>query len=78
MGKTYLHKEKGRAKRGLYGDNFDKYPMKVQKYYDRHCGTIDDKLSKMEIEEMEEKEIEKEEKEEYNDNDVGEANIKLC
>lgn len=49
MSKTYLHKEKGKSKSGVYGENFSDYPFKVKKYYDRHCGSNDDKLSKMEM-----------------------------
>lgn len=48
MSKTYLHKEKGKSKNGVYGENFSDYPFKVKKYYDRHCGSNDDKIAKME------------------------------
>jgi len=61
MSKTYLHKEKGKSKRGAYGESFKDYPMKVRKYYDRHCGSVDDKLSKREILEKELKDIDVEE-----------------
>lgn len=55
MSRTYLHKEKGKSKHGVYGDNFRDYPENVQKYYDRHCGSNDDKLAKMEKLKKEEK-----------------------
>ena len=48
MSKTYLHKQKGKSKHGIYGDEFEDYPFKVRKYYDRHCGSNEDKLAKME------------------------------
>lgn len=57
MSKTYLHKEKGKSKHGIYGDNFEQYPFKVRKYYDRHCGSIDSKLSKIEKIKKENKKI---------------------
>lgn len=57
MSKTYLHKEKGKSKHGIYGDNFEQYPFKVRKYYDRHCGSIDGKLSKIEKIKKENKKI---------------------
>jgi len=41
MSDSRLHKEKGKSKRGEYGEDFNDYPEKVQKYYDRRCGTID-------------------------------------
>ena len=46
MSKTKLHSEMGKSKRGVYGDNFNDYPLKVKKYYDRHCGNMEDKLEK--------------------------------
>ena len=44
MSKTYLHKQKGKSKHGLYGESFENLPFKVKKYYDRHCGLKDDML----------------------------------
>jgi hypothetical protein len=55
MSDSKLHKEKGRSKRGVYGESFKNFPLKVQKYYDRRCGSIDDKLSKLEALEKEAK-----------------------
>ena len=55
MSDSYLNKEKGKSKRGLYGEKFNDYPLKVKKYYDRKCGSIDGKLNKMEILEKEDK-----------------------
>ena len=54
MSKTYLHKEKGKSKHGVYGEEFQDYPFKVKKYYDRHCGSNDDKVMKMEKQEKKE------------------------
>ena len=54
MSKTYLHKEKGKSKHGVYGEEFQDYPLKVKKYYDRHCGSNDDKVMKMEKQEKKE------------------------
>jgi len=48
MSNSYLHKDKGKSKRGVYGEEFKDYPQKVQQYYDRHCGSTFDKVSKME------------------------------
>jgi len=47
MSKTRLHSEKAKSKHGVYGDDFQDYPFKVKKYYDRHCGSNDDKLEKI-------------------------------
>lgn len=55
MSDSYLHKDKGKSKRCIYGEEFKDYPLKVQKYYDRKCGSIDGKLNKMEILEKESK-----------------------
>lgn len=57
MSRSNLHKEKGKSKRGLYGESFENFPFKVKKYYDRHCGSKDDMLSKMEVMEKELKDI---------------------
>lgn len=38
MSKSNLHKEKGKAKRGEYGEEFKDYPLGVKKFYDRRCG----------------------------------------
>lgn len=57
MSKTYLHKQKGKSKHGLYGESFENLPFKVKKYYDRHCGLKDDMLSKREVMEKELKNI---------------------
>ena len=48
MSKTRLHLEKAKSKHGVYGDDFEDYPFKVKKYYDRHCGSKDSKIEKME------------------------------
>ena len=45
----------GKSKRGVYGDNFNDYPLKVKKYYDRHCGSKEDKVEKLEKQEKEDK-----------------------
>lgn len=45
MSDTRLHKEKGKTRRGVYGDNI---PDIVDRYFDRKCGKIDDKLYKKE------------------------------
>lgn len=42
MSDTRLHKERGRAKHGMYGDDFNDFPFKVKKHADRHCGAKDD------------------------------------
>ena len=47
MSKTKLHSEKGKSKHGIYGDDFSDYPFNVKKYYDRHCGSNDDKIEKI-------------------------------
>lgn len=54
MSKTKLHSEKAKSKRGVYGDDFNDYPLKVKKYYDRHCGSNEDKVEKMERKEKKE------------------------
>lgn len=46
MSKTRLHSEKAKSKHGVYGDDFNDYPIEVKKYYDRHCGSMEDKLEK--------------------------------
>ena len=75
MSKTYLHKEKGKSKHGVYGESFKDYPMKVRKYYDRHCGLKDDMLSKREVMERELKDIDIDniDEEEYYDQDQEET-----
>lgn len=60
MSNSYLHKDKGKSKRGIYGESFNDYPLKVKKYYDRHCGSIDDRVDKLKI-------IEKRNKKNYDD-----------
>jgi hypothetical protein len=47
MSKTRLHSEKAKSKHGVYGDDFNDYPFKVKKYYDRHCGSNDNKVEKL-------------------------------
>lgn len=47
MSDSYLHKDKGKSKRGVYGEEFKDFPQKVRQYYDRKCGIIDDKIDKM-------------------------------
>ena len=56
MSDTKLHKLKGKNQRNIFGDN---EPFLVKKFFDRKCGSIDDKLNKMEIREKEEKSKEK-------------------
>lgn len=46
MSDTKLYKEIGKAKRGEYGEEFNAYPEKVKKFYDRRCGTKDAKVWK--------------------------------
>ena len=55
MSKTNLHKEKAKCKHGEYGDKFEDYPLEVKKYYDRHCGSREDHIEKMQKKEKEEK-----------------------
>lgn len=55
MSKTNLHKEKARCKHGEYGDDFKDYPVKVKQYYDRHCGSKDDRVEKKRKQEKEDK-----------------------
>jgi len=47
MSKTYLHSEKAKSKHGIYGEDFEDYPFKVKKFYDRHCGSKDDKIDRL-------------------------------
>ena len=47
MSKTYLHSEKAKSKHGIYGEDFENYPFKVKKFYDRHCGSKDDKIDRL-------------------------------
>lgn len=55
MSKTKLHKEKAKCKHGEYGDNFSDYPMEVKQYYDRHCGSREGHIEKIQKIEKEEK-----------------------
>lgn len=55
MSKTILHKEKARCKHGEYGEEFKDYPLKVKKFYDRHCGSREDHVEKMQKKDKEEK-----------------------
>lgn len=55
MSKTKLHKEKAKCKHGKYGDEFEDYPFKVKKYYDRRCGSLDGHIEKCEKREKEDK-----------------------
>ena len=50
MSDTKLHKLKGKNQRNIFGDN---EPFLVKKFFDRKCGSIDGKLSKMELKEKE-------------------------
>lgn len=50
MSDSKLHKEKGKARRGIYGDDT---PEIVDQYFDRKCGKIDGKLSRNEKREKE-------------------------
>lgn len=43
MADSKLHKEKGKTRRGVYGDDV---PEIVTRYFDRKCGKIDDKLDR--------------------------------
>lgn len=56
MSDTKLHKLKGKNRRGIFGE---KEPFIVKKFFDRKCGSIDEKISKKEVLE---KEIKKENK----------------
>ena len=58
MSDSKLHKEKGKTRRGIYGDDT---PKIVTHYFDRKCGKID---SKVERNEKREKELKKPIKEE--------------
>ena len=53
MSDTKLHKNKGKTRRNVIED----VPLDVEKYFDRKCGSIDDKLCKKELKD---KEIKKE------------------
>lgn len=53
MSRSKLHSEKCKSKRGIYGEDFNNYPFKVRKYYDRHCGTNEDRIEKIEREDRE-------------------------
>lgn len=55
MSKTNLHKEKAKCKHGEYGDEFNDFPFKVKKYYDRHCGSREDHLEKVHKKDKEDK-----------------------
>ena len=64
MSDSRLHKEKGKSKRGEYGEDFNDYPENVKKYYDRRCGTKDGskyKKSKLDKERKREDEMIKQE-----------------
>ena len=50
MANSKLHKEKGKTRRGIYGDNV---PEIVTRYFDRKCGKIDDKVDRNEKREKE-------------------------
>ena len=50
MSDSKLHKEKGKTRRGIYGDDV---PSIVNQYFDRKCGKIDGKLSRNEKREKE-------------------------
>ena len=50
MSDSKLHKEKGKTRRGVYGDYT---PEIVDQYFDRKCGKIDGKLSRNEKREKE-------------------------
>ena len=62
MSDTKLHKLKGKTRRNIIKET----PLKVKKFFDRKCGSIDDKINKLEIKN---KEIKKENKKlkEYED-----------
>lgn len=50
MSDTKLHKEKGKTRRGIYGNDT---PEIVTRYFDRKCGKIDDKVDRNEKREKE-------------------------
>ena len=50
MADSKLHKEKGKTRRGVYGDDV---PEIVIRYFDRKCGKIDGKLDRNEKREKE-------------------------
>jgi hypothetical protein len=50
MADSKLHKEKGKARRGVYGDDV---PEIVTRYFDRKCGKIDGKVDRNEKREKE-------------------------
>ena len=50
MADSKLHKEKGKTRRGIYGDDV---PTIVNQYFDRKCGKIDGKLNRNEKREKE-------------------------
>ena len=50
MADSKLHKEKGKTRRGIYGDDV---PEIVTRYFDRKCGKIDDKVERKEKREKE-------------------------
>lgn len=50
MSDSKLHKEKGKTRRGVYGD---KTPEIVTRYFDRKCGKNDDKVDRNEKREKE-------------------------
>lgn len=50
MSDSKLHKEKGKTRRGIYGD---KTPDIVTRYFDRKCGKNDDKVDRNEKREKE-------------------------
>ena len=45
MADSKLHKEKGKTRRGIYGDDV---PEIVTRYYDRRCGKIEGKVDRNE------------------------------
>lgn len=49
MSDTKLYKLKGKTRRNIIEDT----PFEVKKYFDRKCGSIDDKLNKKELIEKE-------------------------
>ena len=51
MSNTILHKLKGKTRRNVIKDT----PFIVKKYFDRKCGSIDDKINKLEIKNKENK-----------------------
>ena len=62
MSDSKLHKEKGKTRRGIYGDDT---PEIVDQYFDRKCGKIDGKLHRNKLREKElKKPIEVDEEEE--------------